>query len=134
MQKAVNVSQFNISNTFPRSERLRFSQEFSTVYAGKRLSGELFIVHFMQGESGLKCAFTVSKKVSKLAVKRNKLKRRLREIYRLNRSVLPAGTQLIIRAKPTAIGASFNEIQAEIIHLFTKITAKVNRDRIDKNL
>jgi ribonuclease P protein component len=40
------------------------------------------------GESNVKAAFTVSKKNFKSAVKRNKIKRQMREAFRLNKSIL----------------------------------------------
>lgn len=96
------------------------------------MTGKLLIVHYINSDNnGMKAAFTVSKKVSKLAVKRNKLKRRLKEIYRLNRHILPIDTWLIIRAKPDASGVSFYELQTELIHLITEIATKINSNRVD---
>ena len=71
-----------------------------------------------------KAGFTVSKKVSKSAVERNKLKRRLREIYRRNKNVLPANVSIIIRVLPQAAGADFNEIKNEVLSLFKVIASK----------
>lgn len=81
-----------------------------------------------------KAGITVSKKVSKSAVERNRIKRILREIYRINRDMLPDGVYLIIRGLPKAAGADFYEIKREILSLFKIIAAKKFGDNIDKVL
>ncbi len=84
----------------------------------------MFIVYYKVLGSIGKAGFTVSKKVSKSAVKRNKLKRRLREIYRRNKNLLPANLSIIIRALPQAAGVDFNGIKAEVLSLFKLIASK----------
>lgn len=121
---------------FPRSERLRSDKDFKAVYAGKRLTGRFFILHYKPAlaSGGRKVAFTVSKKVSKSAVERNKLKRRLREIYRCNRSLLPADVWIIIRALPGSQTLGFKEINEEIISVFNSVASKECRNRTDRAL
>ena len=100
------------------------SKEFTAIYTGKRVSGSMFIIYYNILGSVSKAGFTVSKKVSKSAVERNKLKRRLREIYRQNRNLLPANVSIIIRVLPQAAGADFNEIKNEVLSLFKVIVSK----------
>ncbi len=100
------------------------SKEFTAIYTGKRVSGSMFIIYYNILGSVGKAGFTVSKKVSKSAVERNKLKRRLREIYRQNRNLLPANVSIIIRVLPQAAGADFNEIKNEVLSLFKVIVSK----------
>lgn len=112
-------------NSFPKAERLKKEKDFESVYKGKRLSGKAVIVYYScaNGVDCRKVGFTVSKKVSKLAVKRNKIKRRLREIYRLNNTFLPDKIFLIIRALPNAADFDFYELKKEVVGFFSVIAS-----------
>lgn len=125
VQKAVNVLPSK-PNGFPRNERLRSKKDFELAYSGKRLASKFFILHyvFVEGASERKVGFTVSKKVSRLAVERNRLKRRLREIYRCNKDILPGNVFVIIRSLPLVAGVGFHEIQKELIKLFVSVASK----------
>ena len=65
-------------------------------------------------------AFLISKKVSKRAVVRNLLKRRLREIIKLDWLTL-SGYDAVIIALPSAANKSFAELRAEVQFLFKKL-------------
>ncbi len=130
VQKVVNALQFK-PESFPRSLHICKSKEFTAIYTGKRVSGSMFIIYYKILGSIGKAGFTVSKKVSKSAVKRNKLKRRLREIYRQNKSMLPANISIIIRVLPQAAGADFNGIKDEVLSLFKVIAAKEHSSNVN---
>lgn len=82
--------------TLPRSERLR------SLKAIRRMFGEgrggfvypfryIWIADKQEGESegrGIEVMFSVPKKFHKRANKRNLLRRRMREVYRLNKSLI----------------------------------------------
>jgi len=55
---------------------------------------------------------SVSKKVG-TAVKRNKVRRRLKEVFRFSAKRLPGNMDFVISARPAAAEASFEELNEE---------------------
>ena len=85
---------------FPRRERLRTDREYrEVVRKGERVQTPHFTVYrdFRAGE-GRKVGVSVGKRVGK-AVTRNRVKRLLREFYRLNKALFPPGTRTAIVAR-----------------------------------
>jgi ribonuclease P protein component len=58
-------------------------------------------------------ACIVDLKVSKRSLDRNKVKRRIRAIVR---ALQPQGVDVVVRAKPSAVHASYLQLQADIQH------------------
>ncbi len=85
---------------FSRASRLRLKKEFEAVFSArnKTVTGELVAWHSKDADSGKKIGLMVSKKTGG-AVKRNRLKRLLREAFRLTKRDLKEGTRLIIYPK-----------------------------------
>lgn len=74
----------------PARPKLRKTAEFRTVYEnGKRFDGRLMtaFVH-LNGLGHHRLGVTASKRVARLAVDRNRMKRLLREMFRLNEKTL----------------------------------------------
>ena len=65
-------------------------------------------------------AFVVSTKVSKKAVERNLLRRRLREIIRKVLPRIKSGLDIMISTRPQACKLSFQELEQEVHALLTK--------------
>ncbi len=65
-------------------------------------------------------AVVVSAKISKQAVKRNRLKRQLREIIRLNLDRLATGVDVIVSPNRQALDYSYQELQQQLLKLFIK--------------
>jgi ribonuclease P protein component len=70
----------------------------------------------------LKIAFTVGLKVSKSAVKRNKIKRQTREIVRLllKAGKIKKGFMMVVVAKPDILNKDYFEIEQAIKKIFKK--------------
>ncbi len=58
--------------------------------------------------------FTVTAKLGK-AVTRNRVRRRLREIYRLHETELKSGFDLVVVARVRAVGSAYARLEAEFL-------------------
>ena len=63
---------------------------------------------------------TVSAKIGG-AVQRNRIRRRFKEIYRLNEDTLSPGYDIIIVARGRSRSAEYKEIEASILSAFRKL-------------
>lgn len=63
---------------------------------------------------------TVGTKVGK-AVKRNKVRRRLREAYRIHEDRIPAGWDLVVVARVRSAYASYAELERELLRSLDKL-------------
>ena len=64
---------------------------------------------------------SVSRKVG-TAVKRNRVRRRLKEIFRSSSVGLPADLDFVISARPSAAEASFEELNEEFIRALRRLS------------
>ena len=78
-------------NTFSKNERMNKKKEIDLLFQkGTTISKYPFIVKYtcMKYYSVSQVLFSISKKKMKRAVDRNKIRRRMRESYRLNKNIL----------------------------------------------
>ncbi|NJK38582.1 MAG: ribonuclease P protein component [Oscillatoriales cyanobacterium RM1_1_9] len=117
----------------PRHHRLRRPQDFKSVYArGKRVFGRqlsLTVLSQAQGEPSeprsqqlppTRIGISVSQKVSKLAVKRNRIKRQIRAALSQILPNLSPGWDVIIGVKPRLEECNSGEILQELKQLLIK--------------
>ena len=84
--------------TLQKNEILRGRNSFSNVFKnGKLISGKYSSILYIKSDSK-KIGFVVSKTIKK-AVTRNRQKRLLREIYRLNKNRFPDHYHIVLLAK-----------------------------------
>jgi ribonuclease P protein component len=99
-----------------RPDRLRRTQDYQRCYrAGRRRRGQLVLLYTHANEQGHpRLGITASRKVGG-AVARNRVKRRVREIYRRfpRRGELPA-LDLVVHVQPAAAAAEFAALRAEL--------------------
>ena len=103
------------SFSLPKNERLLKRKDFVNLNRlGKRYRTEHFTVIFK--ENGLnisRLGITVNRKIGN-AVKRNKVKRLIREFFRLNKNCFPKGYDIVIIANKNAYGLIFLNIKEEL--------------------
>jgi len=106
---------------FPKNDRILKRYEFLEFYShGKALHSPGFILVYKHGQSDRsRIGITVSRKVGH-AVVRNRIKRRVREYYRLHRMSVPKPWDFHVIAKKPASSLSFQQIIAMLEGLFDK--------------
>lgn len=104
------------------TQTLKNNYEFRRLYSkGSSAAAACLVVYARKSRrdtNGL--GITVSTKVGK-AVVRNKIRRRIREIYRLSEADILRGTQLVVVARPRAAGASYAELRANFLKACGKL-------------
>jgi ribonuclease P protein component len=101
--------------TFPKSQHLRAPSDFRGVFdrGGKRHSRGFIFFRASNGLAEPRLGVSVSRKIGG-AVVRNRLKRLMREAFRLHwREWRLEGTDLVVVAKRGADALSFNEVTGE---------------------
>lgn len=100
--------------SFPRAVRLLARREFLRVYdLGLRAPGPSLVVFAApNGLAWSRLGLTVSRKFGG-AVARNRMKRRLREIFRHHRVSLPGGLDLVVNVRQGSGTTSFARLEAE---------------------
>jgi ribonuclease P protein component len=107
-----------VDRRFRRQERVRHRRDYDRAYQqGRRVSGRL--IRLYSAPNGLphpRLGSTIGKAVGS-AVVRNRLKRWIRETFRLNKEAFGDGFDYVVHVKPEAAAASHEELRGEILGL-----------------
>jgi len=108
--------------TFGKQERVRKRRDYLTIYQqGVREHSGHFTCITCRNPLGIRrLGITVGKKAG-AAVERNRIKRLIREFYRLHKQRLPASRDIVIMARSRAAALTNSEIRRELEMLFVKI-------------
>ena len=106
---------------FPKEYRLLRRSEFRQVYeAGQRRSAPLGVVFFRpNGLSLTRLGITAPTKLGG-AVLRNRVKRRVREVFRLHRLTIPAGWDIVVNPREAMATVEFSKLAQELLRLFPR--------------
>ena len=101
---------------------LKQNSDFRRVYARGKSAVSLRVVVYCRKnrQDGNRMGFTVSKKLGN-AVTRNRIRRRLREIARLNAEHTKQGYDLILVARSRAVNAEYQILEADVLHCFVQL-------------
>lgn len=100
------------------AERLRSSALFEETYAGgRRFAGRRMVLWLRTGpDAALRLGVVTGRRIGK-AVVRNRARRRLRELFRRNRSRLYGAADVVLVARPGCAEAPWSELTAEFLAL-----------------
>nr|WP_093189014.1 ribonuclease P protein component [Thiocapsa sp. KS1] len=108
--------------TFPRTCRLTLSRQFRDVFAApRRRSGAGFLVLYRKNNLGHpRLGLAIAKKCARRAVDRTRLKRIVRESFRLNRTRL-RGWDIVVLCAPGAPTMPNHRLFATLAHAWETI-------------
>jgi len=107
------------------AHRLTGSAQFSlAIRTGRRAGSDTLVVHLARPDElgPPRIGFVVSRAVGN-AVTRNRVKRRLRELVRVERERLPGGSLLVVRALPASAAASYGELRSDLTRCLSRVTS-----------
>jgi ribonuclease P protein component len=106
-----------------RKNRLSASSEIETIKRlGDKIHTDYFIVLYSSNSLGYpRASFVVSPKISRLAVKRNRIRRLISESLRLSDDFKDIRFDLVLIAKQSVLGASFKSVSGDIGFMLTKL-------------
>jgi ribonuclease P protein component len=104
--------------TFPKALRLLKRSEFRRVYErGERRSAPLGVVFYCSnGLSRTRLGITAPGRLGG-AVLRNRVKRRVREVFRRNRTKIPAGWDIVVNPRPPMATVPYERLERELLRL-----------------
>ena len=101
---------------------LRLNRDFRSLYnRGKNAAGPCMALYCRRNRAGVnRLGLTVSKKLGN-AVARNRIRRRLKEAYRLHEQGFLPGYDLVIVGRARARDMAFDGLQRELLSLCRKL-------------
>jgi ribonuclease P protein component len=111
---------------FRPSHRLHSAADFERVYrSGRRAGDGLFAVNALANDSGCaRLGMSVSTRTVGNAVRRNRVRRIIREVFRLKRATLPS-LDFVVTSRPGAREADRPAIETSLERLFAEATRKL---------
>ncbi|MCL6557305.1 MAG: ribonuclease P protein component [Firmicutes bacterium] len=108
-------------------EILKKKKDFQRVYRrGLSVASGALVLYLSRNRGqGRRFGFSVSKKTGK-AVVRNRVRRVLREICRLNEEWFPQGYDVVIIARREAVGKKFQDLATQLYQLTRRAGRKIN--------
>ena len=115
-----------------RFPSIKKNSDFQNIYRnGKSYANRLLVMYVMRnGEESNQLGISVSKKVGNSVV-RSRVKRLMRESYRLMAGQVQPRTLLVFIARPSMAGSSFAQVQASMKKLMVR--SGCLREQTDEN-
>jgi len=105
-----------------KQHRLTKERDFKKVNTVGRsfFSPQFKLKHVANGFGVSRFGIVTSAKLSKKAVIRNRVRRQISEVLRLNNSKIVSGTDAVIWVKSAALGKDYQELEEKLLELLKK--------------
>lgn len=106
--------------SFQASARIKKSAEFARIQkSGTKLHSKHFLIILAKSDfPGSRLGITITRKVDLRATARNRLKRWIREVFRLNRGRIKGAFDILVIARQNASQCKYRDIKREILGAF----------------
>ena len=102
------------------STSLKLNHIFRRLYKTNGFAGPYLVLYARRNREGInRVGITVSKKLGKAHI-RNRTRRRIREVYRLNEEKFLPGWDIVVVARTKAVDAPFDKLTRSYLHLAKK--------------
>ena len=102
------------------SASLKLNHIFQRLYRSRGQANAILVLYARPNRTqSNRVGITVSKKLGKAHI-RNRIRRRLREVYRLNEDLFAPGWDIVVVARTAAIGADFEKLTQSYLALAAK--------------
>ncbi|MFN0207161.1 MAG: ribonuclease P protein component [Planctomycetota bacterium] len=110
----------------PPSHRLKQKRAFDALFSGgTRVHGRFVTVIARPGTGASRLGIPCGKRYSKHAVERNRFRRLVREVYRLQQNALPSGLEMIVLPRCKPKDTKFESLSRELPQLIQRAAGKV---------
>lgn len=113
------------AQSFRRAEKVTNKSSYQIIYKqGGRRSSQFFTMIICGNPNGTRrIGITVTKKTGN-AVFRNRIKRLIREFFRRNKDLFPAGHDTVVMAKKNIPPLTYLETEQDLTELFSRKTGR----------
>lgn len=102
------------------SSALKLNHIFRRLYSTQGQANSYLVLYARKNRTGSnRVGITVSKKLGKAHI-RNRVRRRFREVYRLNEDAFQPGWDIVVVARSKSISADFQKLTAAYLQLAEK--------------
>lgn len=106
---------------------LKQNYEFRRVYRRGKSVADSFMAVYLNKSRGKRIGISVSNKIGKACV-RNKIKRRIKNLYTLNYDKIPWGQDIVVVARAKSNGATYSELQKSFERNLKKLSVWNNKN------
>ena len=102
------------SQKFPKTNRLLRREEFRRAYdQGRKFQARYFTAFVLENSlDRARVGITVTRKFGK-AVRRNRARRLVREVFRRNKWLVPTGVDIVINVKNSLMEARYGDLESD---------------------